>query len=153
MNPNPNYSYQRFLERMHYFNNLIAHEAPQLIDTDESFISYYIKAKNQKLPAFDVTYNFTTEIMKIVCCKNNVRCSFFFPKKYLDLPMKKISVFDLVDHLIEFETEVNNNISIYFLEDLEWYFSLDNLHKYEDLLNIFLDIRYIALQLHFVDCE
>lgn len=147
MNQNSDNNSQQFLEETHYQINFMSHEAPQLIDTDGGSIAYYITPKNEHLPVFDVTYNTTTEIMRVASYKKNVRCSFIFPERFLDLPLKNISIYDIINRTNEFEYEVNDNISICFSENFDWYFSQNNLLKYEYLLNTFLDIRYAALQL------
>ena len=147
MNQNSDNNSQQFLEKTHYQINLMSHEAPQLIDTDGGSIAYYITPKNQHLPVFDVTYNTTTEIMRVASYKKNVRCSFIFPRRFLDLPINNISIYDIIDRTIEFEYEVNDTITILFPEPFDWYFNHYNLYKCQDIINIFSDIRYAALQL------
>lgn len=151
MEYNTDFNSLKFHQKMHYMNSLLKYDTHPIASQNDNMTNYLISPKNIYMPDFDVIYNATTGIMRIVSLNSNVRCKFHFRKVYLNNQTNAISLADIIDEIIEVTIEVNEDITITYLEDFDSHFSEENLLKNKNVLDVFLDIRYAASQIQFLN--
>lgn len=140
-NPDPiDSDYYQSLIYMHDLKFDMFYKSP-IFNVNSTGIKCTIYDEKNSKAAFRVIYLPSVGILSVASHVDNIKCAFALPEEYLKHNIGTISLSNLLHHLIDFEFTINDDMSVLYREDLEWYFNTENLSQNPKLLNIFLDVK------------